>query len=167
MYALASSGVVWRRLGTGAVCVVGAVALLRAKHGRMYALASFWRRLGTGTLLLAKWRRCWAPAPRPFRYRMKRYFGNCAPRGRMYALASVWRRLAISDWFFQQRRFRGRRRYVAACQGVGWFVRPGVVWRRLGTGADFVAQHLVFSSRLRGRCLRSFTGAQSYVESTV
>ena len=148
-------GVVWHRLGTGADFVAGA-ALCCATRGRMYALASsgvvwaparmpwqvhtlvlakgsdvrpgvVWRRLGTGADFVAGavlW---------------------CLPRGRMYALASSgvgWAPAQIS-WQVQhfaachRRRFRGRRSTLVLAKGSD--VRPGVVWRRLGTGADFVA----------------------------
>ena len=137
-------GVVWRRLGTGADFVAGA-ALCCLPRGRMYALASsgvVWRRLGTGADFVAGAALC------------------CLPRGRMYALASSgvgwapaqiswqaqhfaacqgvgctpWRRLASAG---HRRRFRGRRSTLLLAKGSD--VRPGVVWRRLGTGADFVA----------------------------
>ena len=45
-----------------------------------------------------------------------------------------WRRLASAG---HRRRFRGRRSTLLLAKGSD--VRPGVVWRRLGTGADFVA----------------------------
>ena len=181
-------GVVWRRLGTGAVRVAGAV-ICCAPRGRMYALASsgvgwapaqiswqvqhftarqgvgctpepgvVWRRLGTGADFVAGAVLC------------------CLPRGHMYALASSgvgWAPAQIS-WQAQ---------YFTACQGVVWRAPaqiswqvqhfatcPGVgctPWRRLASAGHRCIWNLVFSSRLRGRCLRSFAGAQSYVESTV
>ena len=45
-----------------------------------------------------------------------------------------WRRLASAG---HRRRFRGRRSTLLLAKRSD--VRPGVVWRRLGTGADFVA----------------------------
>ena len=110
MYALASSGVVWRRLGTGADFVAGA-ALCCLPRGRMYALASsgvVWRRLGTGADFVAGAALC------------------CLPRGRMYALASsgvVWRRLGTGADFVAGAALcclpRGRM-YALASSGVGW-----------------------------------------------
>ena len=88
--------------------------LLLALRGRMYALASsVWRRLGTGADFVAGAALC------------------CLPRGRMYALASSGVGWAPAQISWQAQHF-------AACL-KGSDVRPGVVWRRLGTGADFVA----------------------------
>ena len=102
---------VWRRLGTGAVRVAGAV-LCCAPRGRMYALASS----GVG----------WAPAQISWQVQhfAARQGVGCTP----------WRRLASAG---HRRRFRGRRSTLLLAKGSD--VRPGVVWRRLGTGADFVA----------------------------
>ena len=105
-----------------------------------------WRRLasaghrrrfrGRGSaLLLAKgspWHRLassgvgWAPVQ--ISWQAQRFAacqkGGCTP----------WRRLALAG---HRRRFRGRRSTLLLAKGSD--VRPGVVWRRLGTGADFVA----------------------------
>ena len=134
-------GVVWRRLGTGADFVAGA-ALCCLPRGSDVPPGVVWRRLGTGADFVAGAALC------------------CLPRGRMYALASSgvgwapaqiswqaqhfaacegvgctpWRRLASAG---HRRRFRGRRSTLLLAKGSD--VRPGVVWRRLGTGADFVA----------------------------
>ena len=104
-------GVVWRRLGTGADFVAGA-ALCCLPRGRMYALASS----GVG----------WAPAQISWQ---AQHFAACQGVG-----CTPWRRLASAG---HQRRFRGRRSTLLLAKGSD--VRPGVVWRRLGTGADFVA----------------------------
>ena len=104
-------GVVWRRLGAGADFVAGA-ALCCLPRGRMYALASS----GVG----------WAAAQISWQ---AQHFAAC-PRVR----CTPWRRLASAE---RRRRFRGRRSTLLLAKGSD--VRPGVVWRRLGTGADFVA----------------------------
>ena len=104
-------GVVWRRLGTGADFVAGA-ALCCLPRGRMYALASS----GVG----------WAPAQISWQ---AQHFAACQGVG-----CTPWRRLASAG---HRRRFRGRRSTLLLAKGSD--VRPGVVWRRLGTGADFVA----------------------------
>ena len=132
-------GVIWRRLGTVAVCVAAAV-LCCVPRGRMYALASF----GVG----------WAPAQISWQVQhfAARQGVGCTP----------WRRLASAG---HRRRSRGRRSTLLLAKGSD--VRPGVVWRRLGTGADFVAgavlcclprgrMYALASSghrrRFRGRC---------------
>ena len=104
-------GVVWRRLGTSADFVAGAV-LCCLPRGRMYALASS----GVG----------WAPAQFAWQaqYFAARQGVGCTP----------WRRLASAG---HQRGFRGRCSTLLLAKGSD--VRPGVIWRRLGTGADFVA----------------------------
>ena len=193
-------GVVRRRLGTGADFVAGAV-LCCAPRGRMYALASsgvgwapaqiswqvqhFAACQGVGC---TPWRRL-ASAGHRRRFRGRRSTLCCLPRGRMYVLASSgvgwapaqiswqaqckgvgctpWRRLASAG---HRRSLRGRRSTLLRAKGSD--VRPGVVWRRIifvvcTPGVFRCIWDLVFSSRLRGRCLRSFAGAQSYVESTV
>ena len=104
-------GVVWRRLGIGADFVAGA-ALCCLPRGRMYALASS----GVG----------WAPAQISWQ---AQHFAACQGVG-----CTPWRRLASAG---QRRRFRGRRSTLLLAQGSD--VRPGVVWRRLSAGADFVA----------------------------
>ena len=104
-------GVVWRRLGTGADFVAGA-ALCCLPRGRMYALASS----GVG----------WAPAQISWQ---ALHFAACQG-----VECTPWRRLASAG---HRRRFRGRRSTLLLAKGSD--VRPGVVWRRLGTGADFVA----------------------------
>ena len=104
-------GVVWRRLGTGADFVAGA-ALCCLPRGRMYALASS----GVG----------WAPAQISWQ---AQHFAACPRVG-----CTPWRRLAAAG---HRRRFRGRRSTLLLAKGSD--VRPGVVWRWLGTGADFVA----------------------------
>ena len=104
-------GVVWRRLGTGADFVAGA-ALCCWPRGRMYALASS----GVG----------WAPAQISWQ---AQHFAACPRVG-----CTPWRRLASAS---RRRTFRGRRSTLLLAKGSD--VRPGVVWRRLGTGADFVA----------------------------
>ena len=135
-------GVVWRRLGTGADFVAGAALCCLHAKGSDVRPGVVWRRLGTGADFVAGAALC------------------CLPRGRMYALASSgvgwapaqiswqaqhfaachgvgctpWRRLASAG---HRRRFRGRCSTLLLAKGSG--VRPGVVWRRLGTGADFVA----------------------------
>ena len=165
--AQASSGVVWRWLGTGADFVAGA-ALCCLRRGRMYALASSgvgwalaqiswqaqhfaacqgvgctpWRRLASAghrrrfrgrrsTLLLAKGSDVrpgvgWAPAQILWQVQ---HFAACQGVG-----CTPWRRLASAG---HRRRFRGTRSTLLLAKGSD--VRPGVVWRRLGTGADFVA----------------------------
>ena len=104
-------GVVWRRLGTGADFVAGA-ALFCLPRGRMCAMASS----GVG----------WAPAQISWQ---AQHFAACQGVG-----CTPWRRLASAG---HRRRFRGRRSTLLLAKGSG--VRPGVVWRRLGTGVHFVA----------------------------
>ena len=169
-------GVVWRRLGTGADFVAGAV-LCCLPRGRMCALASaghrrrfrgrrstlllakrsdvrpgvVWRRLGTGAQAqhfaacqgvgCTPWRRLassgvgWAPAQ--FAWQAQ-YFATRQGVG-----CTRWRRLALAG---HQHRFRGRRSTLLLAKGSD--VRPGVVWRRLGTGADFVAGAALCSTLL-------------------
>ena len=81
-------------------------------RGRMYALASS----GVG----------WAPAQISWQ---AQHFAACQGVG-----CTPWRRLASAG---HRRRSRGRRSTLLPAKGSD--VRPGVVWRRLGTGADFVA----------------------------
>ena len=78
----------------------------------MYALASS----GVG----------WAPAQISWQ---AQHFAACQGVG-----CTPWRRLASAG---HRRRFRGRRSTLLLAKGSD--VCPGVVWRRLGTGADFVA----------------------------
>ena len=134
-------GVVWRCLGTGADFVAGAVLLVLAKGvrctpWRRLASAGHWRRFRgrCSTLLRDKgsdvrpgvvWRRLGTGADAV----AGAYFGACQGVG-----CTPWRRLASSG---HRRRFRGRRSTLVLAKGSD--VRPGVVWRRLGTGADFVA----------------------------
>ena len=131
-------GVVWRRLGTGADFVAGA-ALCCLPKGRMCALASS----GVGWALAqiswqaqhfaacqgvgcTPWRRL-ASAGHRRRFRQAQHFAACPRAG-----CAPWRRLASAG---RRRRFRGRRSTLLLAKGSD--VRPGVVWRRLGTGADF------------------------------
>ena len=83
--------------------------LLLAIKGSDVRPGVVWRQLGTGAHLVAGTALC------------------CLPRGRMYALASSGHRRSL----------RGRHSTLLLAKGSD--VRPGVVWRRLGTGADFVA----------------------------
>ena len=68
----------------------------------------------------------WAPAQISWQ---AQHFAACQGVG-----CTPWRRLASAG---HRRRFRGRRSTLLLAKGSD--VRPGVVWRRLGTGADFVA----------------------------
>ena len=68
----------------------------------------------------------WAPGQISFQ---AQHFAACQGVG-----CAPWRRLASAG---HRRRFRGRRSTLLLAQGPD--VRPGVVWRRLGAGADFVA----------------------------
>ena len=92
--------------------LVAGTALCCLPRGGMYALASS----GVG----------WAPAQISWQVQ---HFAACQGVG-----CTPWRRLASGG---QRRRFRGRCSALVLAKGSD--VRPGVVWRRLGTGADFVA----------------------------